>query len=143
MSANAELLLSQIVAEVQCLCPDVDCSELQVKMTGIIALYEIKPSLLQGAHPDAKEKIELFISSKKIEGASLVTILGYRRELRIFSKSTNKPVDQITTMDIRSYLGQFETLKEQHHCNEVVNYKNLFWLAYKRGTYHQRSQQTD
>ncbi len=129
MSTNNELLLNQIITEVRSLCPDVDPLELQTKVTGILSLYEIRPSQLPGANPDAQEKIEFFLSTKKLEGLSQCTLAGYRQELKIFAQKVNKRIDQINTLDIRSYLGQFEHLKASSISKKLSILKSFFgWL---------------
>jgi integrase/recombinase XerD len=62
------MLLKQIIIEVQSLCPDVNHVDLQTKISSILSQYDIKPSRLPGAHPDVQDKVELFLSVKKIEG---------------------------------------------------------------------------
>lgn len=106
-----EQLLNQLVSEISEICPNVDLIQLRAKITGILAMYEIKPVVIASGHPDITEKVRMFLSAKKLEGLSKNTLAGYEIELRIFANYVQKPVDEITTADIRNFLGQFDNLK--------------------------------
>jgi len=125
-----EQLLNQLVNEVTQLSPSVDQVQLRMKIAGILSLYDVRPAKLPGAHPDVQEKVQLFLSAKKLEGLSPLTLSGYELDLRIFAKAVQKPVDQITTADLREFLGQFEHLKLSSLSKKLSVLKSFFgWLT--------------
>lgn len=125
-----EVLLSQISSEVFSLCPGVDESQLRMKLTGILSMYEIRPAQMPGAHPDIQDKVRLFLSAKKLEGLSSLTLESYQLELRIFSEQIRKRVEEITTADIRLFLGAFPELKTSSISKKLSVLKSFFsWLT--------------
>jgi len=125
-----EALLSQISSEVFSLCPRVDESQLRMKLTGILSMYEIRPAQMPGAHPDIQDKVRLFLSAKKLEGLSNLTLESYQLELRIFSEQIQKRVEEITTADIRLFLGEFSELKSSSVSKKLSVLKSFFgWLT--------------
>jgi integrase/recombinase XerD len=100
------------------------------KLSIILAKYHIKKVEKTEIHPDLTEKIQLFLSSKKLEGLSQVTLDGYKLELNIFSKKIKKRVEDITTAEIRVFLGSFEHLKLSSVSRKLSILKSFFsWLA--------------
>src|SRR5690625_6361665 len=77
----------------------------------IISKYNIKKIEKDEVHTDITEKIELFLSSKKLEGLSELTLEGYERDLNIFADHVKKKVEDITSADIRDYLASFKENK--------------------------------
>lgn len=129
MAAN-EQLLHQLNSEITQICPDIDYTKLHITIAGIISLYDIKLTRLPGIAPDVREKVGQFLSAKKLEGLSDHTINGYEIELRIFANYIQKPLDQITTNDIRAYLGSFPKLKMSSVSRKLSVLKSFFaWLT--------------
>lgn len=130
IQSAGELLLTQISSEVISLCPTIDQIQLRVKLAGILSLYDVRAAQLPGAHPDIKEKVRLFLSAKKLEGLSPLTLESYQLELRIFSERVKKRVSDITTADIRLFLGDFPELKSSSISKKLSVLKSFFgWLT--------------
>lgn len=49
-------------------------------------------------------RVEAFLAAKRIDGCRPKTIKGYRERLKLFMTQCSKPVQQITTDDLREYL---------------------------------------
>jgi len=125
-----ELLLTQISSEVFSLSPTIDQIQLRMRLAGILSLYDIRPAQLPGAHPDISEKVRLFLSAKKLEGLSQLTLENYELELRIFADKVKKPISEITTTDIRIFLGEFTHLKTSSISKKLSVLKSFFgWLT--------------
>lgn len=125
-----EQLLRQLVTSVSDLCFNVPLPQIHSTIAEILALYEIRPARLPGIHPDIQKKVELYLAGKRLEGLSGITLDGYMLELRIFAKHVAKPVDQITTNDIREYLSKFPELKISSIAKKLSVLKSFFsWLA--------------
>lgn len=124
-----EALLNQLVDGVAEICPDTDLMQVKSKMAAILAMYDIRPGKITNGHPDVKEKVRMFLSAKKLEGLSPLTLAGYEIELRIFAAHVQKKVEDITTADIRNFLGQFDHLKLSSISRKLSVLKSFFgWL---------------
>lgn len=132
MSGRAnELLLTQLIREIIQISPEVDPLQLRIKISNILSLYEVKPiRLVMKTCSSLEEKISLFLASKQLEGLSKITLEGYKVELKLFAKYIKKSIEQITTTDIRAYLGQFQHLKISSLNRRLSVLKSFFgWLA--------------
>lgn len=87
------------------LSPDIELNKLQLRLEEVLSNYEIQRRTQKDIENDLKEKVDIFLSSRKIEGLSDLTLEGYKIELKQFSNFINKAVVQITTSDIRKYLS--------------------------------------
>ncbi|WP_269465573.1 site-specific tyrosine recombinase/integron integrase [Rummeliibacillus stabekisii] len=100
------------------------------KLSTIFSKYHVTKVEQDEVHPDLTEKTVLFLSSKKLEGLSQVTLDSYKIELRIFSEHVKKRTDDITTSDVRVYLGKFEHLKLSSISRKLSVLKSFFsWLT--------------
>jgi len=125
-----EVLRDELVKCFAELCPNVDPMQARVRIAGILAMYDIKPAKVYISHPDISEKVKLFLSAKKLEGLSPLTIKSYAIELRVFGNYMQKPIKDITTNDIRKYLGSFEHLKLSSVDRKLSVLKSFFkWLT--------------
>lgn len=103
---------------------------LQQILSSVLSQYDIKPALIPNGHPDLQQKINLFLSGKRLEGLSHLTLTSYELELKIFAKYTHKAADEITTADIRIYLGEWNHLKTSSLSKRLSVLKSMFgWLA--------------
>lgn len=93
--------------EISPLIHDVDSVQLRIKISSVLSLYEVTPVDFSEDEADIEEKVEMFITSKKLEGLSNNTLKEYKSKLNYFGKCVHKPVKEVTTNDIRMYLGQF------------------------------------
>lgn len=125
-----EQLLRQLTSAVSDLCFDIPLHKLHMTIAGILSLYDIRPARLPGAHPDIREKVDQFLSAKRLEGLSELTLDGYQLDLRIFAEHISKPVEEITTGDIRVYLARFDHLKMSSISKKLSVLKSFFgWLT--------------
>lgn len=128
--SNTSLLLSQIITEVIALCPNVNQTQLRMKIAGILSLYDVRLSQLPNINSDIKEKIQLFLSAKKLEGLADSTLKSYQLELKIFAEKITNTIDNITTTDIRLFLGEFPHLKMSSVSKKLSVLKSFFgWLT--------------
>ncbi|TQR14611.1 integrase [Psychrobacillus lasiicapitis] len=79
---------------------------------------------------DMKDKINLFISSKRLEGLAEVTLIGYERELKLFADSVSKATVQIQTPDIRNYLASLKSVKNATVGKKLDVFRSFFgWMV--------------
>lgn len=90
---------------VSTLCPDVNMQVLPVRLEEVLSNYNIQRKSDLQLERDIPEKVELYLSSKRLEGLSNRTISGYKLELKLFSRYCQKAVSQVSTTDIRGYLS--------------------------------------
>jgi len=107
-------------------------TELQLNiLNNILTKYNISLiSLYTNEYIDLQEKIKLFITGKKLEGLSPLTLEGYKLELSIFAKHIQKKVEDITINDIRMYLSKWDNLKPSSLSRRISVLKSFFsWLT--------------
>jgi integrase/recombinase XerD len=125
----SEQLLSDIVAYTSELVP-INVDQVKGKLSVIISKYQIKRIEEKEAHPDLLDNINLFLASKKLEGLSPITLEGYQLELNIFADRIKKRTVDITSADIRVFLGQFQHLKMSSLSRKLSVLKSFFsWLT--------------
>ena len=72
----------------------------------------------------------LYISSKRLEGLSELTLEDYYRELMLFEFRVGKPTVQINTTDIRQYLANNEGVMASTNGKKLSVIKSFFaWLV--------------
>lgn len=130
MQTVGEQLLSQVTRSIMDVCTGTQIQDLHSKLSEIISDYDIKRIELDEKHPDLQEKINLFIAGKQLEGLSKITLDGYKIHLRIFSENVKKRVEDITTADIRVYLGRYQHQKISTISTKLSTLKSFFsWLT--------------
>jgi integrase/recombinase XerD len=130
MQAAGEQLLSQVTQSLYAACPGLDIPAMQAKLSEIISRYDIRRIETEQAHPDLQEKIDLFIAGKQLEGLSSITLENYRLHLRIFADTVKKKVEDVTTADIRVYLGRYQDQKISTISTKLSVLKSFFgWLT--------------
>jgi integrase/recombinase XerD len=129
MNTAGELLISEIVGYISELVP-IHVEKVKGKLSEIIAKYHVIKPENDEVHPDLTDNINLFLSSKKLEGLSPVTLEGYELELNIFAEKVKKRTSEITAADVRVFLGKFQHLKLSSISRKLSVLKSFFsWLA--------------
>jgi integrase/recombinase XerD len=124
-----EQLISDIASYISELVP-INVDQVKTNLSKIVSNYYIQRVEEDEVHPDLTDKINLFLSSKRLEGLSLKTLKGYELDLNIFAKHVKKKAENITAADIRVYLGQFNHLKMSTIGTKLSILKSfLSWLA--------------
>jgi integrase/recombinase XerD len=125
-----ERLLTHTLDTIYQIYPQIDFKLLQSKLSTVISQYDIRRIEKHISHPDLQEKIGLFLSSKKLEGLSSLSLDSYKLELRIFAHHVAKKVEEITTADIRVFLSKFTHLKLSSLSKKLSVLKSFFgWLT--------------
>lgn len=98
-------IMRELEVVVSTLAPETEQDKLFIRLEEVLSNYDIHRKTLKEIENDMQEKIDLFLSSRKIEGLSNKTLKGYKIELDLFSRYIQKAVVQITTADVRKYLA--------------------------------------
>lgn len=123
-------LVNDINVIVTTLCPEIDVMKLSIRLEEITSNYKIHRKTVTAIEKDISEKVDLFISSKRLEGLSEVSLTGYQIELKAFERFSRKAVVQITTADIRQYLAQDKGWKMSTVDTKLSILKTFFgWLV--------------
>lgn len=85
--------------------PDINEMKLMLRLEEILTNYDIKRKTALDIEDDTAEKVNMFLSAKRLEGLSQLTLDGYLIELRMFHGYVDKATVLITTPDIRSFLA--------------------------------------
>lgn len=77
-----------------------------------------------------KRLFELFLDGKKLEGCSENTITYYKSQLQIILKDINKPLREIKTEDLRTWLRQYQEVVTNTTVDNVRRILSTFfrWL---------------
>lgn len=128
-STAGETLILEITSLISEMLP-INVEQVKGRLSGIVSKYQVKRVDLDEIHPDLTDNIKLFINSKKLEGLSHVTLESYKLELKIFAKHIRKHTKDISSADIRVFLGMFEHLKISSISKKLSVLKSFFgWLA--------------
>lgn len=130
MSINhGEILIFEITRELTAFNKLINKDILIRKLSKVISNYQVEKLNTINNIDDLKEKIEMFITSKKLDGLSKNTIDSYKLELKVFNKFIHKTTSDIITSDIRVYLGKFNYLKVSSLARKISVLKSFFsWL---------------
>ncbi|MED4017010.1 site-specific tyrosine recombinase/integron integrase [Sutcliffiella cohnii] len=129
MNTAGEHMISEIVGYISELVP-IHVDKTKTELSSIMTKYHVTKVENEDVHPDLTEKIQLFLSSKRLEGLAERTLDGYAMELRIFADHVKKKADNITSADIRVFLGNFPNLKMSTVGKKLFALKSFFgWLA--------------
>lgn len=130
MQAASEQLLSQVAQVLFDMTAGININELKTNLSEVVSMYDIKRIETDDVHPDLTEKIELFLSGKKLEGLSNLTLADYRLHLVRFAEHVKKKIEDITTADIRVYMGKFSGQKNSSISTKLSVLKSFFsWLT--------------
>jgi integrase/recombinase XerD len=130
VNTAGEQMLSEITTMIYELAPTINVEQIKSKLSLIFSKYHVTKIEQHEVHPDLQEKIELFLSSKKLEGLSQITLDSYKLDLKIFADKVKKKTDEITAADIRVFLAQFNHLKLSSISKKLSVLKSFFgWLA--------------
>lgn len=123
-------LMNDLNVVMSTLAPDINMQKLEVWMEETLSNYDIKRKSDKEIKNDIKEKIELYLSARKIEGLSDLTLAGYKIEMSLFAAYMDKAVVQITTPDIRKYLSHNEKWMMSTVDRKLSVIKSFFsWLV--------------
>ncbi|TYS68056.1 tyrosine-type recombinase/integrase [Sutcliffiella horikoshii] len=129
MNTAGEMLISQVASYISEQVP-IHVDKTKNELSTILTNYHVTKVENDEIHPDLTEKIQLFLSTKKLEGLASSTLTGYALELRIFAEKVKKRAENISSADIRVFLGGYSHLKMSTVGKKLTTLKSFFsWLA--------------
>ncbi|TYS46767.1 site-specific tyrosine recombinase/integron integrase [Bacillus infantis] len=129
MNNSSEQLLTDVVGYISELVP-INVDDVRNRLSVITSKYHVQRVEEDETHPDLYEKISFFLSTKKLEGLSSITLEGYDLELKLFAEKIKKKAENVSAADIRVYLGSLQGLKMSTIGRKLSVLKSFFsWLA--------------
>lgn len=123
-------LLNDLDVTISVLAPVVDGVKLKIRLEEIIDRYEINLKSEENQKEDLITNIKLYISAKRLEGLSELTLQDYYRELVLFEFYVQKSTLSVTTSDIRLYLAKNEDVSGSTIGKKLSVIKTFFtWLV--------------
>jgi len=123
-------LISELESLVTTLDPGINAAKLRIRAEEVIDKYSVASRTFSDLQNDLADNIRLFISSKRIEGLSELTLGGYAQELSLFNDFIQKPTVNISTSDIRRYIASNDALKQSTNSKKLSVLKSFFaWLV--------------
>lgn len=129
MNCNEEVTV-KLVGKLTLEIPQLDQLKIRDLIDEVLVEYEIYPIERSLVVSDIEEKVRYFLQSKKIDGASPLTLYNYNLQLIKFGEYIHKPVNSITVVDIRIYLAMVsKESKNTTVANKISILKSFFsWL---------------
>lgn len=129
MSDNRRLI-NDMVVNLTTLFPELDEIQLSIRIEEVVARFNADLKTPDGLKDDLIDNIKLYISSKRLEGLSELTLEDYYRELMLFEYKVSKPTVQVNTGDIRHYLANNEGVMASTNGKKLSVIKSFFsWLV--------------
>lgn len=130
MENGSNRLMIDVVSIISTIAPEADMVKMTMRLEEAISNYEIHRKTLVELEEDLPEKIQMYLSAKKLEGLADKTLADYKLELRLFAGECKLPVSQITTVTIRSYLGSIQEVMASTLGKKLSVLKSFFsWLV--------------
>lgn len=104
-----ERMVKEIMLSLSNVLPDQYMTQTEIAICKAIEEYEIQPKKNELMNVDVESSMRvlaIFLMSKKVEGMSEKSLKYYKSELTKFILSVNKPVESITTNDIRLFIAR-------------------------------------
>lgn len=123
-------LISELESLVTTLDPEINVTKLRIRAEEVIDKYSVASRTFSDLQNDLSDNIRLFISSKRIEGLSDITLGGYAQELALFNDFIQRPTVNVSTSDIRRYIASNDALKQSTNSKKLSVLKSFFaWLV--------------
>lgn len=93
--------------------PNIDHENLRNTLEIVLNDYEVKAAeRALTVMANIRERVLIYLASKKLDGLSMLTLKGYAQHLKRFAMFMPKNVEDITAMDIRMYLAEYSRGKD-------------------------------
>ena len=128
--SDATKMINDLEVIVSVLNPNTDSMKLKIRLEEVLDRYNIEAKTTEQLKADLLDNIRLYISSKRLEGLSDLTLSDYYRELVMFEFFVGKPTVQINTSDIRRYLASNDSVMASTNGKKLSVIKSFFtWMV--------------
>lgn len=110
--------------------PEIDQLKIRNILDAVLSNYDVLTKETSLVQSDLIDRAMMFIAVKKLDGLSEKTLYNYKLHLQRLNQYVLKPVNFITTTDIRMYLAQISKDKKQSTlATEISVLKSFFgWM---------------
>ena len=123
-------LINDLVVNIMTTFPETNEVKLTIRVEEVVGNFDAKIKTGDDLSNDLVGNIKLYISAKRLEGLSELTLEDYYRELMLFEYRVSKPTVRITTADIRQYLGGMDDVMASTQGKKLSVIKSFFaWLV--------------
>lgn len=130
MNNDASKIQNDLRSMITVIAPEIDTDMLEIRLEEILYRYNIQQRAATELENDLAEKLQLFISSKRLEGLSERTLYDYDKEMRLFMRHNTKAAVQIQTPDIRLYLASLQEVENSTIGKKLTVLKSFFgWMV--------------
>ena len=91
--SDVAILLNDLDVVVSILSPDMDSVKLKIRLEEVIDRYDVSLKTEESRKDDLIANIKLYISAKRLEGLSELTLQDYYRELMLFEFYVQKSMN--------------------------------------------------
>lgn len=125
-----EEVIIKLVGKLTLEFPDIDQLKVRAIAEEVLYKYNIEPTETALVASDVEEKIQIYLTVKKLDGLSKETLKNYRYNLITFASHLIKPIAAINTSDLRMYLAvRCKELKATSTNAQIAILKSFFkWL---------------
>lgn len=129
MICNEEVTI-RLVGKLTLELPQLEQLRIRNLIDEVLVNYEVHPLERSLVASDIEERIQYFLATKRLDGASKATLYNYNLHLIRFASYFHKPINSITVVDIRLYLTMLsQKLKKTSINTEISILKSFFgWL---------------
>ena len=122
-----EIFLETVLEQARTLFDTTQCKTIKELLINNLNGLDIIPTVTseESVRKANSDLLSAFISSKKIEGNSSKTLTYYENTIVKMFSTIKKPVAEMTTNDIRTYLAEYQ---EERHLSKVTvdNIRRIF-----------------
>lgn len=130
MTIDTARMLQELEIMTATLFPDIDIIKLKSRYEEVLDNYDVSRRSTPSLENDMEDKINSYLSARKMEGLSFSTLAGYEQELTMFNRFVNKPAISVNTCDVRRYLASDKNLKIGTVQKKLSAIKSFFeWLV--------------
>lgn len=104
---NDELTV-KLIGKLTLECPDINQLTVRNIIDEVLYNYEISTKEQSLITSDIPDKILYYLACRKIDGLSKKTLYNYKLQLSRFSTYITKPINSISSVDIRMYLSYLQ-----------------------------------
>ena len=129
-STGKEEVIVRLVGKLTLEFPDINQFKVREIAEEVLYKYNIEPTETALVASDIDEKIQIYLTVKKLDGLSEKTLKNYNYNLLIFASYLIKPIAAINTSDLRMYLAaRCKNMKATSTNAQIAILKSFFaWL---------------
>lgn len=107
-----EEMMAEVMQQMLPYLDNAQLKQLKQVMEQTLFRYEVTGAEVKSREDDSNDLIGMFLAAKRIEGCSEKTLKYYRTTIGAMASSFDKNVRHILTEDLRTYLTEYQSMKQ-------------------------------